>query len=86
MDVEVQEKVILLGTSVQHWGNTDMMVEVGSEENAAAIYEHLKKIGVRAFAQKLGWRHVESRMTCQLITRTAVFLSLGNRQCAGPKS
>jgi len=60
MDVEGQEKVILLSTSAQHWDNTDMMVEVGSEENATAIYEHLKKIGVRAFAQKLGWRQVES--------------------------
>ena len=60
MDAEGQEKVIVLGTNAQHWVDTDMIVEVGSEENAAAIYEHLRKIGVRAFAQKLGWRQVES--------------------------
>jgi FkbM family methyltransferase len=60
MDAEGQEKVVLLGTSAHHWDDTDMMVEVGSEENAAAIYEHLKKIEVRAFAQKLGWKQVQS--------------------------
>ena len=37
-----------------------MIVEVGSEENATAIYEHLRNIGVRAFAQKIGWKQVES--------------------------
>jgi FkbM family methyltransferase len=60
MDAEGQEKVIILGTSAEHWYNTDMMVEVGSVENALAIFEHLRRIGVRAFAQKLGWNEVES--------------------------
>jgi FkbM family methyltransferase len=60
MDAEGQEKVIILGTSADHWASTDMMVEVGSENNAAAIFAHLQKIGVRAFAQKLGWNQVRS--------------------------
>ena len=60
MDAEGQERVIILGTSADHWRNTDMMVEVGSEENARAIYEHLQRIGVNAFAQKLGWAKVTS--------------------------
>jgi len=60
MDAEGQEKLIILGTSAHHWDDTDMMVEVGTEENAAAIYEHLNKIEVRAFAQKLGWKQVQS--------------------------
>lgn len=60
MDAEGQEKVIILGTSADHWESTDMMVEVGSESNAAAIFAHLQKIGVRAFAQKLGWNQVRS--------------------------
>ena len=60
MDAEGQEKIIILGTSAEHWDNTDMMVEVGSEDNAAAIFEHLRKIGVHAFAQKIGWSLVES--------------------------
>jgi FkbM family methyltransferase len=60
MDAEGQEKVIILGTIAEHWESTDMMVEVGSEDNAAAIFAHLNKIGVRAFAQKLGWHQVKS--------------------------
>lgn len=60
MDAEGQEKIIILGTSEQHWDNTDMMVEVGSEDNAVAIFEYLRKIGVYAFAQKLGWNQVKS--------------------------
>jgi len=60
MDAEGQEKAIILGTCAEHWDNTDMMVEVGSVENAAAIFEHLRNIGVHAFAQKLGWNQVES--------------------------
>jgi len=60
MDAEGQEKIIILGTSAEHWDSTDMMVEVGSEDNAAAIFEHLRKIGVHAFAQKIGWSLVES--------------------------
>jgi FkbM family methyltransferase len=60
MDAEGQEKIIILGTTAEHWRHTDMMVEVGSTENAAAIFEHLRKLGVRAFAQKLGWSEVKS--------------------------
>ena len=60
MDAEGQEKTIILGTETKHWENTDMIVEIGSEENAVAIFDHLQKIGVRAFAQKLGWLEVMS--------------------------
>jgi FkbM family methyltransferase len=60
MDAEGQEKIIILGTTAEHWRKTDMMVEVGSNENARAIFEHLQKIGVHAFAQKLGWSQVTS--------------------------
>lgn len=58
MDVEGQEKRILTATKLEHWQNTDMMVEVGSAENALSIYEHLKKLGINAFAQKMGWGRV----------------------------
>jgi FkbM family methyltransferase len=61
MDAEGQEKVILLGTTAGHWEKTDMMLEVGSPENADAIYRHLETIQVNAFAQKLGWARVRSR-------------------------
>jgi len=60
MDAEGQEKIILLGTTAAHWDRTDMMVEVGTADNARAIFEHLQTLGVRAFAQKLGWAEVTS--------------------------
>ena len=60
MDAEGQEKIIILGTKAEQWEKTDMIVEVGSDENARAIYEHLAKLGVNAFAQKLGWGRVQA--------------------------
>lgn len=60
MDAEGQEKIIILGTSAEDWAHTDMMVEIGSAENAAAIYQHLPKLGINAFAQKLGWARVKT--------------------------
>ena len=50
MDVEGQESIIILATNIGHWENTDMMVEVGSAENAQAIFEHLKTLGVAVSA------------------------------------
>jgi FkbM family methyltransferase len=60
MDAEGQEKIILLGTTAQHWRHTDMMLEVGSAENACAIFSHLRQLGLHAFSQKLGWAEVHS--------------------------
>jgi FkbM family methyltransferase len=60
MDAEGQEKAIILGTTESHWNGTDMMVEIGSQENANAIYAHLELIGINAFAQKLGWNRVRT--------------------------
>lgn len=58
MDVEGHEAEVLLATSKKDWAKTDALVEVGSEEAAASIYNHLCKEGVSAFAQKLGWAKV----------------------------
>ncbi len=60
MDVEAQEAVILLSTNSNHWINTDMMLEVGTTENATKIFQHLSSIGVNLFAQKIGWQMVKS--------------------------
>lgn len=60
MDAEGQERMIIVATGAPHWDNTDMMVEVGSAENARAIFEHLQRIKVNAFSQKLGWNKVTS--------------------------
>lgn len=60
MDVEGQEKTIILATNATHWKNTDMMVEIGTEEHARAIFDHLNSLGVNAFSQKHGWQQVTS--------------------------
>jgi len=60
MDAEGQERIIILGTTEEHWRTADMMVEVGTAENAADIFRHLRALGLHAFAQKLGWSEVVS--------------------------
>lgn len=60
MDAEGQEKIIILGMTANDWRHTDMMVEVGTAENAAAIHAHLGALGINAFAQKRGWSRVET--------------------------
>jgi len=60
LDAEGQEKVILLATRQKHWEATDLMAEVGSTENAIAIFNHLTSLGVNLFSQKLNWKKVTS--------------------------
>ena len=60
LDAEGQEKIILLGTNAKQWETTDMMLEVGSTENALAIFNHLTALGVNMFSQKLNWEKVIS--------------------------
>jgi len=59
MDVEVHEATILVTTDAGTWKDFDAMIEVGNEQNAAAIFEHFRKIGVALYAQKASWRKVE---------------------------
>jgi len=58
LDAEGHEKEILLATSRTDWTKTDALVEVGSASNAAAVFEHLKGIGVGLFSQKRNWQPV----------------------------
>lgn len=59
MDVEGHEKMILTHTTAEQWRSLDMMAEIGSEENAKAIFDHLLTIGVNLFAQKINWKKVQ---------------------------
>ncbi len=58
MDVEGHERVILTATTAADWATVDCIAEIGSEENAAAIFEHFQRIGINLFAQKLNWQTV----------------------------
>ena len=58
MDVEGHEKEILLETTPEHWSNMDALVEIGSESNAVAVFDHFNSMGVHLFSQKTAWRQV----------------------------
>ena len=58
LDIEGHEKEVILATTRDHWTSTDAMMEVGSDENALAVFEHLNSIGVNMFAQKTAWQKV----------------------------
>lgn len=60
IDVEGHEADIICSTTSQDWKNTDAIVEVGSEENAVRIYEHLRKESVNLFSQVTSWEKVTS--------------------------
>lgn len=58
IDVEGHERDLLCATRGGQWEGTDALVEVGTAENAAALFEHFTREGVGLFAQKVGWRRV----------------------------
>lgn len=58
VDVEGHEADILCSVPLEQWTHTDAIVEVGSINNAQAIYSYFAKSEIRLFAQKLGWRRV----------------------------
>ena len=60
LDAEGQEKIILLATNSRQWNSTDMILEVGSQENAIEIFNHMTQIGVNLFSQKLNWEKVHN--------------------------
>lgn len=60
MDVEGHEATILVTTDAATWRGFDAMIEVGNEQNAAAIFAHFQNIGVGLYAQKASWKKVET--------------------------
>ncbi|HLB32916.1 MAG: hypothetical protein A3F67_08830 [Verrucomicrobia bacterium RIFCSPHIGHO2_12_FULL_41_10] len=58
MDAEGHEKTIILATDQEDWKSTEMMLEIGSKDNALAIFNHLQHLKLHAFAQKIGWKEV----------------------------
>ena len=61
IDVEGHEKEILLTTTAEDWSKTDALLEVGSEENARAIFAHFAKMPkIALFAQKNSWKQIRT--------------------------
>ncbi len=62
MDVEGHEADILLALGKPEYEKVDILVEIGSKNNAEHIFNHLKEIkGIHLFAQKKGWNLVEKQ-------------------------
>lgn len=60
MDVEGEESNIIVSTDSEDWKYCDMMLEVGTEENAETIYNHLSKLNVSLYSQKNNWKEISS--------------------------
>lgn len=56
IDAEGHEAVIITSLPAERWDGFDAMLEIGSDANAAAIFDYATRSGVRIFTQKTGWR------------------------------
>ena len=77
IDVEGAEAELICSTSAKDWLGVDAVLEIGSEANAAAIFDHIQSIGgVRIFAQKRGWEiaHRVADLPCSHL-EGSVFIS-----------
>ncbi len=59
LDVEGQEKKIVLATDRKQWLTTDALIEIENEDNARAIYSHFTGLDVNLFSQKNNWQKIE---------------------------
>lgn len=60
IDIEGHEASVICSTDRDDWSGTNAIAEVGSEDNASLIFEHLNNIGINIFSQKNGWSKAES--------------------------
>lgn len=57
IDCEGHEAVLIAATTPKTWQHLDVLLEVGSDAGAGAIYQHLYGV-VPLWAQKIGWHQV----------------------------
>uniref|UniRef100_E6VHF4 Methyltransferase FkbM family n=1 Tax=Rhodopseudomonas palustris (strain DX-1) TaxID=652103 RepID=E6VHF4_RHOPX len=60
IDAEGHEAVIITSLPRERWATIDVMLEIGSDANAAAIFDYARSAGVHLFTQKTGWRRAET--------------------------
>lgn len=60
IDAEGHEAVLLNALDIDAWKRVDAFVEIGTPENAHAVYERFYDTDVNIFSQKQGWARVES--------------------------
>ncbi len=58
IDAEGHEAVLLNAIPDNVWAHLDAIVEIGTPENAKAVFERFDGGGISVFAQKIGWKAV----------------------------
>ena len=58
IDIEGMEAALILSITKPNWQKVDAFVEVGTEENARAIFEYCMQIDLKVYAQQSGWAEV----------------------------
>lgn len=58
VDIEGAEARALCTTNESFWQYTDAVVEVGNENTARRIFDHMNKIKASIYSQKTGWSRV----------------------------
>ena len=59
IDAEGHEAVLLNALPIEAWKRVDAFVEIGTPENARAVFDRFSESGVNIFSQKRGWARVE---------------------------
>lgn len=59
MDVEGYETKLISALEFEDFKSMDIMLEIGTSENARDMFTELKRLGIRAFSQKTNWSEVE---------------------------
>ena len=80
IDVEGHERELLLSTRCADWQKADAFVEISSEENAKAVFEHFERLDVGLFSQKINWGRVTRRSELPVSYREGIlFISRKDR-------
>jgi FkbM family methyltransferase len=59
MDVEGYEVRLISNLKSENFSALEIMLEIGTSENASEIFTHIQRLGVNAFSQKNNWKKVE---------------------------
>ena len=59
MDVEGYETKLISALEFEDFKSMDIMLEIGTSENASDMFTELKRLGIHAFSQKTNWSEVE---------------------------
>ena len=59
MDVEGYETKLISALEFEDFKSMDIMLEIGTPENASNMFTELERLGIHAFSQKTNWSEVE---------------------------